>query len=674
MTAPSPDSVLRGAVIATALSGLCALALLGGPIQVAAIGGAIVTVAGALRRSGPLPGERAILPVGVVPIGVALALQMLDVVQAVGSLLVLMMVRRTLARRDASDDRAVVLVAGLMLVGASGHTTHVGMLPCFLVIAIAGPLTLMLAELQVTPRHTQTRGGVRRLLGLGLGTASVAALTFVAVPRLGAGQAVGGVLPDLGNNAGLTGFDAHVELGALDRLVDDPTLLFQVRSDEVDLSNSRLYMRILAFDRFDGHQWHATGRFRSQPFLHRPDQDGVAMTIENWSGPRGLLPVPGPVVGFLTDLPGLRQDVAGSWVMDANLADAGVTYELRAAVGAEGATAEASAVVPTADVDWLQLPDDVDPLVLALARQTAGQPGVGARALALVDLLRRGFTYQRVGVGLGQDPVAAFLLDTRVGWCEHFATSFVLMARAVGVPARLVTGFVGGEASADGVAFRAHHAHAWAEVHLPGQGWTTLDPTPSGMAGVPLPPPAGSPAALDVSWLEWIDGYWQHSVVGWDRSSQGAVVKAVATTTSLVFPGKTPLVLVVVLVLGGVFRRLARWRPERRSQSGSADVVEGLTAQLHHSARHGLLERGFHIPEAYPPVDAGRWLLRSTGDDALLKLAWLHYRVRYGGHNDAEAAVEAEELARALSELGPPSPSFGASTVEAPVDEPHQTV
>jgi hypothetical protein len=93
------------------------------------------------------------------------------------------------------------------------------------------------------------------------------------------------------------------------------------------------------------------------------------------------------------------------------------------------------------------------------------------------------------------DVVDDFLFNSRVGWCEQIASSLVMMARAAGIPARLVTGFVPGSRDSLTGRFlvRERDAHAWAEIYFPGIGWQGFDPTSS----VPL---AGD-AHAGGSWL-----------------------------------------------------------------------------------------------------------------------------------------------------------------------------
>ncbi len=89
------------------------------------------------------------------------------------------------------------------------------------------------------------------------------------------------------------------------------------------------------------------------------------------------------------------------------------------------------------------------------------------------------FIYTLSPPRLGLNSMDDFLFNTRKGFCEHYATSFVYLMRAAGVPARIVTGYQGGELNPNGhyLIVRQSDAHAWAEVWLDGQGWVRIDPT-----------------------------------------------------------------------------------------------------------------------------------------------------------------------------------------------------
>src|SRR3989454_389608 len=92
-----------------------------------------------------------------------------------------------------------------------------------------------------------------------------------------------------------------------------------------------------------------------------------------------------------------------------------------------------------------------------------------------------------VGTTMSADPVDDFLFTRKTGYCEHYATAMVVLLRALGIPARLVTGFLPGVWNDFGnyYTIRQQDAHAWVEVYFPLSGWVTFAPTPSVPAAVP---------------------------------------------------------------------------------------------------------------------------------------------------------------------------------------------
>lgn len=158
---------------------------------------------------------------------------------------------------------------------------------------------------------------------------------------------------------------------------------------------------------------------------------------------------------------------------------------------------------------------------------------------AVLDLFRKGgFTYTLTPPRLDRDSVDEFIFETRQGFCGHYASAFTSMMRAGGVPARVVTGYLGGEWNPVGQYWliKQSDAHAWSEVWLEGRGWTRVDPT-----GVVAPerlqrglydflPDAASLAhrfSRDVSWirqslLTWdaVNAWWRTRVIEYDLRSQ----------------------------------------------------------------------------------------------------------------------------------------------------------
>jgi protein-glutamine gamma-glutamyltransferase len=127
------------------------------------------------------------------------------------------------------------------------------------------------------------------------------------------------------------------------------------------------------------------------------------------------------------------------------------------------------------------LPPKRNPRTQELAqRMRAGVADDRAYIDAVLNLFRTGgFTYTLTPPLLDLDSVDSFLFGTRQGFCGHYASAFVTLMRAAGIPARVVTGYQGGDWNSVGhyLTVRQSHAHAWGEVWLEGQGWVRVDPT-----------------------------------------------------------------------------------------------------------------------------------------------------------------------------------------------------
>lgn len=137
------------------------------------------------------------------------------------------------------------------------------------------------------------------------------------------------------------------------------------------------------------------------------------------------------------------------------------------------------------------------------------------------------YTLRRGAHRKGSDPIENFLFDNKRGHCEYFATAMTLMCQAIGIRARLVSGYHGGEFNEAGGFFRVRQkdAHAWVEVYVEGRGWLTYDPTPAGET---------SARQRDESlWaqtqrsIDFLHFKWSTWVVSFDRESREDLVAGV---------------------------------------------------------------------------------------------------------------------------------------------------
>ncbi len=146
----------------------------------------------------------------------------------------------------------------------------------------------------------------------------------------------------------------------------------------------------------------------------------------------------------------------------------------------------------------------------ALAGRVMGEGTAAERAARLENYLVNEYEYTLEMMGRsGSNPIESFLFDDKRGHCEYFASSMVLLLRSQGIPARLVTGFLGGERNAiEGYyVVRQSNAHAWVEAFLGDQGWRVFEPTP----------PSGRPTMGSSSrWRTALQAY-DYLVFRWDR-------------------------------------------------------------------------------------------------------------------------------------------------------------
>jgi hypothetical protein len=140
---------------------------------------------------------------------------------------------------------------------------------------------------------------------------------------------------------------------------------------------------------------------------------------------------------------------------------------------------------PTIVQTYTQLPDKLDPRIVTLAKKiTAGAPTMYDKVVALEKYLRDNYKYDvHIQRPLSEDGVAWFLFDnpSKSGYCNYFASAMAVMARSIGVPARVVAGYTNGELDGKNNqrVIRGKDAHAWTQVYFAGYGWINFEPSRS---------------------------------------------------------------------------------------------------------------------------------------------------------------------------------------------------
>jgi len=165
---------------------------------------------------------------------------------------------------------------------------------------------------------------------------------------------------------------------------------------------------------------------------------------------------------------------------------------------------------------YLQIPDKVKKAILPFTKKLKIQKGSSSStkiAKKIQRLLKSDYSYSISPEIKDEEPVVTFLTKTKKGHCELFASSMVLLLRAMGIPARVVAGYYGGEWNGIGGYYivRRSNAHAWVEVYEKNKGWVLFDPTPA--SATSLSKIHTSPFywklidALRLKWYEWVVSY-----------------------------------------------------------------------------------------------------------------------------------------------------------------------
>jgi protein-glutamine gamma-glutamyltransferase len=494
--------------------------------------------------SASLPGRWPLVGVLVLAVGLTLWSHRTLLGKDAGiTLLVVLMVLKTLELR-ARRDAMVVFFLGFFLVLTNFlHAQTLGVALAMLA-SVWGLLTaVVLAHMPVGRPPLAKAGAVAARAAL-LGAPIMLAL-FVLFPRLAPLWAV----PQ--DTVAKTGLSGSLRMGGIAELALDESVAFRVRFEGPVPAAGRLYWRGPVLARFDGAEWNriepgsARGLPRGADLVVSGRPTAYEMTLEPSRLP--VLPLLEATPPTAEDAPRLegwraamRPDLQWATVRP-------VTERLRFGARAwldhrHGPRSDDASLR-----DYTELPPGFNPRTLAWAERLRADPRHAQdtpvqRVEAVLATIRSGFTYTLTPGGYGDDEgrhaIDEFWLDRKQGFCEHFSTAFVVVMRALGVPARIVTGYQGMDSEPqDGwYLVRNSHAHAWAEVWLEGRGWVRVDPTaavaPERVAqSRPLRAPAGAVASAIAAVnpellaelraaLERVNNRWNQWVLNYSRNEQ----------------------------------------------------------------------------------------------------------------------------------------------------------
>jgi transglutaminase-like putative cysteine protease len=267
---------------------------------------------------------------------------------------------------------------------------------------------------------------------------------------------------------------------------------------------SEQYLRSVTLDVFDGTTWSA-GRRTVSKFTDLPAPLGLSPSVDTTPVDTEVTAEKSLRSDYLPmTFPATKVSVSDGWRLDELTVNV-VSHEGQKQISGLHWTVQSLDVAPTEKdvVDtpatgdyltkYLQLPTDIPALVKDDAeRVTKGAQNPLQVGAALQEWFRRpgNFTYDlSAAPGSGNSALIDFLRD-RHGYCEQFAATMAVMARQLGIPARVDVGFTAGRLADDGLTriISAHDAHAWPELWIPNLGWTRFEPTPGSANSHPSAP------------------------------------------------------------------------------------------------------------------------------------------------------------------------------------------
>jgi len=436
-------------------------------------------------RNLPLPGRVAMLPLLALAAGaVWLHYRTLLGREAGVTFLLLLLALKLLEMRAARDVFVVVFLCFFILLTQFMHSQA---LPVAL-MTLGAVLALFFVLVSVSLKADDLPAGrkLRLVGGLALKAVPLTVVLFLLFPRLD--NPLWGMPRDA--QAGATGLSNSMSPGGISRLLQSEAIAFRVRFAGAAPENQQLYWRGPVFGSFDGRAWSPlTQRVAASPPL-RIDADpasAVDYTVTLEPSQRDWL--------FVLELPAAAPqaaDLRARATADAQLlAGRPIATRTRYTVRSFTRFSLGMNETPLSLRNWLGLPAGFNPRTLQFAAEmrarldaadaAAGRAGNERRLVeAVLEHFRSGgFRYTLEPPLLGRDSVDEFLFESRLGYCEHYASAFVVLMRALDLPARVVTGYQGGELNpVDGfMTVRQSDAHAWAEVWIGDSGWTRVDPT-----------------------------------------------------------------------------------------------------------------------------------------------------------------------------------------------------
>jgi protein-glutamine gamma-glutamyltransferase len=441
---------------------------------------------------------------------------------------------KLLSSKTGKDWSLLYLLSFFSVVAASALSVEIFFAGIFVVYLFLAPWVLVLFQLKAgTEAAGKDPNREPRLLGwhllrlvggINVVLFALTLLLFIMFPRFGVG-----LFGDVwATGSSVTGFSDRLALGEVSRIQKNGAVAMRVTLDRNLPHGERdLYWRGVALDEFDGRKWQKS-RNDAMTLRRIGESYRLGTPVQRRSPlihQRIILEPNGSSSLFALSKPVMISGRLGYLYVD-SMGDVRTLHPFPFQISYEvlSYTEPGWNDQPPGD-NFLQLPS-VHPGIIALARKiTEGISDDGKRARILESFLRDNYRYSLEDLPVADDdPLGAFLFQIKQGNCEYFASSLAIMLRSLGVPARVVNGYLGGEWNPYGEYFliRQSNAHSWVEAYIAGEGWLRLDPTPS--------VPRGRAQALFSSFTHFADFLrlnWYRYVINFGLADQYQIFRVI---------------------------------------------------------------------------------------------------------------------------------------------------
>ncbi|WP_252374538.1 DUF3488 and transglutaminase-like domain-containing protein [Hydrogenophaga sp. 2FB] len=582
-------------------------------------------------RGLPLPGWPARLGLLVITMVATWATHGTVLGQDAGvTLVVVLLALKTLEMRARRDAFVVFFLAFFTLLTHFFYSQSL-LTAAGILIALLGLLTALVNAHMPVGRPSLAQAA-RIAAGMAAMGAPIMLVLFLLFPRL---SPLWGVP---GDDRGRSGLSSTMRVGTIAELALDDSIALRLRFEGKPPPQSELYFRGPVLSHFDGVEWRPT---RTEFPARLALQSELSVAGEPVRYEVTMEPNRRPWLFLLEaasqapEVPGMRVRMTSElqWLTDRPIGQL-VRYSAISHTTFRHGPLEPALALQ----DHVALPPGTNPRTLELAQQLRREHGGGPSATprlvnAVMERLRTGGYVYTLEPGVyGQHTADEFWFDRRQGFCEHIASSFVILMRALDIPARIVTGYQGGELNGvDGYwTVRQRDAHAWAEVWQQGQGWVRVDPTSAVAPGRTgslqrLSAPEGAfagairnfnptlAAQLRATW-EAINNSWNQWVLNYTQGSQLDLLKNLGFKS----PSWTDLATVLIGVVVFVSLLGAAWTLWERQQHDP-------WLRLLQRARARLAALGLDSADHTPPRELAKRVQQRWGKaDAAQRIAqWL---------------------------------------------------